>query len=115
MKREPAFLDNCFKQFPRTARHDGHAIYQCRQPLHVRVLTFLVLWGWLFLLGLLIALALSGCDTDPYEPVAVQAAREDAEAKASREWVGQQVCGPRATPEWLDDKTLRCLRNADRP
>lgn len=39
-----------------------------------------------------------------------EADREDAEALNSREWAGQQVCGPRATPEWLDDKTLRCLK-----
>ncbi len=42
-----------------------------------------------------------------------EVARQDTEALASREWVGQQVCGPHATPEWLDDKTLRCLRNLD--
>ncbi len=42
-----------------------------------------------------------------------EANHEDAEALASRDWAGQQVCGPHATPEWLDDKTLRCLRNLD--
>lgn len=46
---------------------------------------------------------------------AAQAAQEEAEAIASREWAGQQVCGPRATPEWLDSTTLRCLRHADQP
>lgn len=42
-----------------------------------------------------------------------EVARQDTEALASREWAGQQVCGPHATPEWLDDKTLHCLRNLD--
>lgn len=51
--------------------------------------------------------ALAGHDAEP------EADRQDAEALASREWVGQQVCGPHATPEWLDDKTLHCLRNLD--
>ena len=43
--------------------------------------------------------------------VEAEADREDAAALASREWAGQQVCGPNKTPEWLDDKTLRCLRH----
>ncbi len=47
-------------------------------------------------------------------PSAVSLAdQQDAEAMASREWAGQQACGPHATPDWLDDKTLRCLRNLD--
>lgn len=46
---------------------------------------------------------------------AAQAAQEEAEAIASREWAGQQVCGPHATPEWLDAKTLQCLRHVDQP
>lgn len=41
---------------------------------------------------------------------AAQAAQQEAEAIASRQWAGQQVCGPHATPEWLDDKTLVCYR-----
>ncbi len=44
-----------------------------------------------------------------------QAQQEEADAMASREWAGQQVCGPNATPEWLDDKQLACLRHADQP
>lgn len=43
------------------------------------------------------------------------AAQEEAEALASREWAGQQVCGPDATPVWEDAKTLLCLRHADLP
>lgn len=48
-----------------------------------------------------------------HNEVEAEVARQDTEALASREWAGQQVCGPHATPEWLDDKTLRCLRNLD--
>lgn len=49
--------------------------------------------------------AFAGSDTE------AEAGREDAEALASREWAGRQVCGPHKTPEWLDDKTLRCLKD----
>ncbi len=42
-----------------------------------------------------------------------EAERQDSEALSSREWAAQQACGPHATPDWLDDKTLRCLRNLD--
>ncbi|WP_103018139.1 hypothetical protein [Alicycliphilus denitrificans] len=42
-----------------------------------------------------------------------EADKQDAEAMASREWAGRQACAPDATPEWLDDKTHRCLRNLD--
>lgn len=42
-----------------------------------------------------------------------EADRQDTEALSSREFAGQAVCGPHATPEWLDDKTLQCLRHHD--
>lgn len=41
------------------------------------------------------------------------AEQEDANALTSREWAGQQVCGPDRTAVWDDDKSLRCLRNVD--
>lgn len=40
----------------------------------------------------------------------VEADLEDAAALSSREFAGQAVCGPRATPVWTDDKTLECLK-----
>lgn len=40
-----------------------------------------------------------------------EADRQDTEALSSREFAGQAVCGPHATAEWLDDKTLQCLRH----
>lgn len=39
-----------------------------------------------------------------------EADQEDAAALSSREFAGQAVCGPRATPVWADDKTLECLK-----
>lgn len=42
--------------------------------------------------------------------------REDAAALESRKWVAAQFACPKGqTAEWLDDKTIRCLRNLDRP
>jgi len=40
----------------------------------------------------------------------VEADLEDAAALSSREFAGQAVCGPRATPVWADNKTLECLK-----
>lgn len=47
------------------------------------------------------------------QSAAAQAAQEEAEAITSREWAGQQVCGPHATAVWENDQTLLCLRNVD--
>lgn len=42
--------------------------------------------------------------------------QQDAEARASRKWVAAQHACPKGhTAEWLDDKTLRCLRELDEP
>lgn len=38
------------------------------------------------------------------------AAQQDTEALASREWVGQQVCGPHRTAVWESDQVLTCHR-----
>jgi hypothetical protein len=38
----------------------------------------------------------------------LQAIQQEEEAKASREFAGQAVCGPGALAQWLDDKTLTC-------
>lgn len=42
-----------------------------------------------------------------------EADEQDRAAISSREWAGRQVCGPKAEPQWLDDKTLVCLRVVD--
>ena len=44
-----------------------------------------------------------------------EASQEEADALTSREWAGQQVCGPQRTAVWEDDKTLRCLHNIEKP
>ena len=113
MRREPAFLDNCFSQFPRTQRLDAwsaNPIEAYPPSLTLRVMTFLVMWGWLVALLLLSLLFLTGCDASA-EPIAVRSAREDAEAISSREWAGLVQCGPHGTADWLDDKTMRCLKH----
>lgn len=38
------------------------------------------------------------------------AAQQDAEAMTSREWAGQQVCGPHRTAVWESDQVLTCHR-----
>lgn len=39
-----------------------------------------------------------------------EADREDAAALSSREFVGQEICGPHATPAWTDDQILECWK-----
>lgn len=46
---------------------------------------------------------------------AAQAAQEEAEAIAIREYAAQQACGRGKTPQWIDDKTVECLRPVDQP
>lgn len=38
------------------------------------------------------------------------AAQQDADAMTSREWAGQQVCGPHRTAVWESDQVLTCHR-----
>jgi hypothetical protein len=38
----------------------------------------------------------------------LEAAQQEAQARASREFAGRQVCGPGAVHEWISDKTLTC-------
>lgn len=45
----------------------------------------------------------------------LMAAQQDAEALASREFAGQQVCGPAALATWQDDKTLVCTPKRGQP
>ena len=62
------------------------------------------------------ALALTGCDdlqaahAKAVERVADQ---QDRDALSSREWAGQQVCGPKATAVWMDDKSMYCARHLE--
>lgn len=43
------------------------------------------------------------------------AAQEEARALAHRALAEQQACSHKATVEWLDDHTMRCLPNVDQP
>ena len=109
----PAGHNDTPDQFPRISRLDARSanpIEAYPPSLTLRVMTFLVMWGWLVALLLLSLLFLTGCDASA-EPIAVRSAREDAEAISSREWAGVVMCGPKATPDWLDDKSLRCLKH----
>ena len=45
----------------------------------------------------------------------LEAAQQDAAALASREFAGQQVCGPEALATWQDDKTLVCTPKRGQP
>lgn len=43
------------------------------------------------------------------------AAQGEARALARRALADQQACSHKATAEWLDSQTMRCLRNIDQP
>lgn len=65
--------------------------------------------------GAVLALVLGSCGLlldDPLDDQA-EADEQDRAAISSREWAGRQLCGPKAEPQWLDDKTLTCLRVVD--
>jgi len=109
MIRMPPYLDNCTSRFARTSRCDGHAIYYHRAPITRRFFYALCRWGWLVIF--LAALALTGCadhSAEHAQAKELEAAQQDAAALASREFAGQQVCGPAAEAIWIDDKTLTC-------
>ncbi len=45
----------------------------------------------------------------------LEAAQQDAQALASREFAGRQVCGPGAEAYWESDKTLVCTPKRGQP
>ena len=45
----------------------------------------------------------------------LEAAQQDAAALASREFAGQQVCGPAAEAQWISDKVLQCVPKRGQP
>ena len=45
----------------------------------------------------------------------LEAAQQDAEALASREFAGRQVCGPAAEAQWQDNYTLVCTPKRVKP
>ncbi len=64
-------------------------------------------------ISILIVFCLGALAADGFDEA--EADRQDKEARASREWVGLVHCGPNATADWLDDKTVRCLKHVDQP
>lgn len=65
--------------------------------------------------GAVLALVLGGCGLLLDAPLDDQAEadEQDRAAAHSRDFAARQVCGPKAEPQWLDDKTLVCLRRVD--
>lgn len=64
-------------------------------------------------ISILIVFCLGALAADGFDEA--EADRQDKEARASREWAGLVQCGPHATADWLDDKTMRCLKHVDQP
>lgn len=108
MKRMEPFLEDVFESFPRTSQRpcnatEAVAIEAYRQPLLKRLFYAISRWGWVVIVPVTLTVALTGCYAG-----AAAADAEDAEALNSREWAGQQVCGPAATAVWRGD-VLECL------
>lgn len=109
MKRMEPFLEDVFECFPRTSQRpcnaaEAVAIEAYKQPLLKRLFYAISRWGWVVIVPVTLAVALSGCDSS-----AAQAAQEDADALASRDWAALQICGSNEAPVWRGD-TLECLR-----
>lgn len=45
----------------------------------------------------------------------LEAAQQDAAALASREFAGQQACGPASEAQWISDKVLQCVPKRGQP
>lgn len=60
-------------------------------------------------ISILIVFCLGALAADGFDEA--EADRQDKEARASREWAGLVQCGQHATADWLDDKTMRCLKH----
>ncbi len=73
------------------------------KPLSKRFFYAIARWAAIVLALASVGFVLTGCDSN-----AAQADIEDSEALSSREWAGQQACGPAATAVWRGD-TLECL------
>lgn len=118
-------MNTTTKRFPRTLQEafglspdEAVAIHKYNIPLHRRFFYALCRWGWVYVPVVLAVLALSGCADNSAEfaqATELEAVQQEEAAKASREWAGQQVCGPSAEASWLDDKTLVCTPKRGRP
>lgn len=83
-------------------QHQAFEMQKFAKPLSKRFFYVCARWAALVMALAAIGVMLSGCDSNAAD-------LEDAEALSSREWAGQQVCGPDATPVWRDTTTLECL------
>ena len=89
------------------SKHTPYLAYEMQKftkPLSKRLFHACARWAAIVLALATVGFVLAGCDD-----AAAQADREDAEALSSREWAGQQVCGPERTAVWRSDKELECL------
>lgn len=100
MRKMPAFHDNCFSTFPRTQRHDGHAIYRCEAA---RRSSRWWVRGAILILAVLSLAMLAACHD------AGAAQQEEVEAMSSQDFSVRWVCGDR-TPVWISDKEVECLK-----
>lgn len=89
------------------AAHPAYEMQKFTKPLQKRFFYACARWAAVVLALATVGFVLTGCDSN-----AAQAGIEESEAQNSREWAGQQVCGPEKTAVWHGD-TLECL--ATRP
>lgn len=110
--------------FPRTSRGKAKqdaaesdvALHTYPQPLAQRFFYALLKWGWVAVLAAVFLL--TGCDrmaSAHAQAVEAVAEQQDREALSSREWAGQQVCGPHATAIWESDKSMYCAKERTGP
>lgn len=90
-----------------------------RKPLSRRFFFALIRAGWAIAAVVLAVIVLAACSGDMrYEHAKAQellAIHQEEAARASREFVGRQVCGPGARADWHDDKTLVCVPKRGKP
>ena len=125
MIRMPPYLDDFTGTYARTTHGrractatESIAIHKYKPPFHRRFFYGLCRWGWAIVPAVLALSVLTGCADSSAEISQAQeleAAQQDAEALASREFAGQQVCGPAALATWQDDKTLVCTPKRGQP
>ena len=111
-------MNDTTRRYPRTSREafgldasEACAVHIYRMSLHRRVLLWLMNWGWVPFL--IVVMLLTGCSADMrHEHIQAQqliAQQQEEAARASREFAGREVCGPGAQAQWLSDKELQCV------
>ena len=94
------------------------AIHKYKPPMHRRFFYALMRMGWIVFVVLLIAMVLTGCSGDMRHEQAqaaeIETIQKEEAAKASREFAGQQLCGPGARAQW-DGDVLSCIPKRGKP